>query len=171
MPNKPDYLHTVTNLLKGVSFILFMGMEVLSAIDMIPTLISIGGLTYGILTVIYMSAIFITIRDASKFLTFLPFFWNTYPDPISIYKYFHALYFSIQFSLPLAFFDILLNGFYSRCKKVTVNDDLMMEITERITIWKSLNHGFGHYFLFYFSSMQFMLIVLAFNVITKEFLN
>ena len=57
-----------------VSFILFMGMEVLSAIDMIPTLISIGGLTYGILTVIYMSAIFITIRDASKFLTFLPFF-------------------------------------------------------------------------------------------------
>jgi len=47
-----------------ISFTLFMVAHILFHIHFLPHLISIGGVTYGIISEIYVSAVFVSMMDA-----------------------------------------------------------------------------------------------------------
>ena len=61
-----------------------------------------------------------------------------------------------------------MNAFSSSCKsKANVGINGIENIRKEIHVWKKFSDSFGLYFLIYFCSAQLMLIILAFNSLSK----
>ena len=82
-----------------------------------------------------------------------------------------SCYFSFHFVLPSIVLIILFNGLSNNCKlKGILGSNGLKNMKDLINVWMKFSDGFGLYFLIYFGSAQIMLIVLAFNGISKVFL-